>query len=110
MGPAKASLEATVRLLAAELGPEHKIRVNAISPGPIHTLSSRGIPGFGEMYKEAEKLAPLGRNVTIEEVGEVATFLASEAARGMTGQVVYVDGGVSVVGGGGGGGGGGGFL
>lgn len=106
MGPAKASLEATVRLLAAELGPEHNIRVNAISPGPIHTLSSRGIPGFVDMYKEAEKLAPLRRNVTVEEVGEVATFLASEGARGMTGQVVYVDGGVSVVGGGRGGGGG----
>jgi len=98
MGPAKASLEATVRLLAAELGPPpHQVRVNALSPGPISTLSARGIPGFGEMCKEAAARAPLRRNADLEDVGGAAVFMASDAARAITGQVLYVDGGLSVV-------------
>lgn len=98
MGPAKASLEATVRLLAAELGPPpHQIRVNALSPGPINTLSARGIPGFADMCKEAAAAAPLRRNADIEDVGGAAVFLASDAAKAITGQMLYVDGGLSVM-------------
>ncbi len=98
MGPAKASLEATVRLLAAELGPPpNQVRVNALSPGPIHTLSARGISGFGEMCKEAAARAPLRRNADLEDVGAAAVFLASDAAKAITGQVLYVDGGLSVM-------------
>ncbi|KAM3575931.1 hypothetical protein VYU27_002117 [Nannochloropsis oceanica] len=98
MGPAKASLEATVRLLAAELGPPpNQVRVNAVGPGPIHTLSARGIPGFGEMCKEAAARAPLRRNADLEDVGGAAVFLASDAAKAITGQVLYVDGGLNVM-------------
>lgn len=98
MGPAKASLEATVRLLAAELGPPpNQVRVNALSPGPISTLSARGIPGFGDMCKEAAAAAPLRRNADSEDVGGAAVFLASDAAKAITGQVLYVDGGLSVL-------------
>ena len=97
MGPAKASLEANVRFMAAELG-EEKIRVNAISAGPIKTLAAAGITGFRSMLSQAESASPLRRNVTIEDVGNAAAFLCSDLASGITGQVLYVDAGYSVVG------------
>ena len=97
MGLAKASLEANVRALAASLGPKG-IRVNAISSGPIKTLASSGISGFNDMLDYTERIAPLRRNVTIEEVGNAAAFLTSGMASGITGQVLYVDGGFSISG------------
>mmetsp|Transcript_28828 Transcript_28828/g.35072 ORF Transcript_28828/g.35072 Transcript_28828/m.35072 type:complete len:293 (+) Transcript_28828:50-928(+) len=99
MGPAKASLEAVVRGLALELGPEYGIRVNAVSSGPIKTLSARGIRGFTDMTTECELKSPLRRNVTADEVGEMVSFLAGKEARGITGQVFFVDAGYSIVGG-----------
>lgn len=99
MGLAKASLESSVRYLAANLGPQG-IRVNAISAGPIKTLAAAGIAGFGKILKFVEENAPLRRNVTIEDVGNAAAFLLSDLAAGVTGEVLYVDGGFSrVVGG-----------
>ena len=99
MGLAKASLEASVRYLAANLGPKG-IRVNAISAGPIKTLSAAGISGFGRILKFVEENAPLRRNVTLDQVGNAAAFLLSDLAAGITGEVVMVDGGFSrVVGG-----------
>jgi enoyl-[acyl-carrier protein] reductase I len=92
MGLAKASLEASVRYLAADLGPK-QIRVNGISAGPIKTLAASGIKGFSRMLEFNEQNAPLRRNVTIEEVGNVAAFLLSDLASGMTGEIVYVDAG-----------------
>jgi enoyl-[acyl-carrier protein] reductase I len=92
MGLAKASLEAAVRYLAADLGPKG-MRVNGISAGPIKTLAASGIKGFGKMLDYNEKAAPLRRNVTIEEVGNVAAFLLSDLASGMTGEITYVDAG-----------------
>lgn len=97
MGPAKASLEASVRYLAQALGPEG-IRVNAISAGPIRTLAAAGIADFRRFLEHAEQLAPLRRNVTADEVGDVAAFLCSDLARGITGEVTYVDAGFNVVG------------
>jgi len=97
MGPAKASLEANVRYMAAELGPEN-IRVNCISAGPIKTLAASGIKGFRNMLNLAEKVAPLKRLVTIEEVGNVAAFLVSDLASAVTGEIVYVDAGFSIIG------------
>lgn len=97
MGPAKASLEANVRYMAAELGP-HNIRVNAISAGPIKTLAAAGIRGFREMLSHAEKGSALQRNVTIEEVGNVAAFLCSDLASGVTGEILFVDGGFHMMG------------
>lgn len=97
MGPAKASLEANVRYMAAELGPE-KIRVNAISAGPIKTLAAAGIKGFRNMLSHAEKGSALRRNVSIEEVGNTAAFLSSDLASGITGQVLHVDAGFSIMG------------
>lgn len=97
MGPAKASLEANVRYLAADLGPE-RIRVNGVSAGPIRTLAASGIKGFREMLAYAEKGSALQRNVSIEEVGNVAAFLGSELASGITGQIVYVDAGFNIMG------------
>ncbi|TFJ85854.1 hypothetical protein NSK_002674 [Nannochloropsis salina CCMP1776] len=98
MGPAKASLEASVRLLAAELGPPpHQIRVNALSVGPMATLSARGIPGFNDMCRAAAAMAPLRRNADLEDVGGAAVFLASDAAKSVTGQVIFVDGGLSIM-------------
>ncbi len=93
MGLAKASLEASVRYLAASLGPRH-VRVNGISSGPIKTLAASGIKGFGKML-EASAHAPLGRNVTIDDVGNAAAFLLSDLASGITSEIVYVDGGFS---------------
>ena len=92
MGPAKASLEANVRFLAADLGPE-TIRVNAISAGPIKTLAAAGIGGVRNLLKHVELMSPLQRNITIEDVGNTAAFLCSDLAAGITGEVVYVDGG-----------------
>jgi enoyl-[acyl-carrier protein] reductase I len=97
MGLAKASLEASVRFLAADLGPLG-IRANAISAGPIKTLAAAGIPGFRKMLHHVEKVAPLRRNVTINDVGNAAAFLCSDLAAGVTGEVLYVDSGYSHVG------------
>lgn len=97
MGLAKASLEANVRYLAQSLGPEG-IRVNGISAGPIKTLAAAGIGDFRKIMGYYEKTAPLGRSVTIDEVGNVGAFLCSDLASGMTGEIVYVDGGFSTVG------------
>jgi enoyl-[acyl-carrier protein] reductase I len=97
MGLAKASLEANVRFLAADLGPEG-IRVNAISAGPIKTLSAAGIPGLRKMLSHVASTNPLRRNVSIEDVGNAAAFLCSDLAAGITGEVLYVDGGFHTVG------------
>jgi enoyl-[acyl-carrier protein] reductase I len=97
MGLAKASLEANVRFLAADLGPRG-IRVNAISAGPIKTLAAAGIPGFRKMLGRVAEVAPLRRNVTLEDVGNAAAFLCSDLAAGITGDVLYVDSGFSTVG------------
>ena len=97
MGPAKASLEANVRYMAAELGPEG-IRVNGISAGPIKTLAAAGIKGFRSMLSNAEKVSALKRNVSIDEVGNTAAFLSSDLASGITGQIVYVDAGFNIIG------------
>ena len=96
MGLAKASLEANVRYLAATLGPE-QIRVNAISAGPIKTLAAAGIAGFGKILGFVEKTAPLRRNVTIDEVGNVAAFFLSPLSSAITGEITYVDCGFSTV-------------
>jgi enoyl-[acyl-carrier protein] reductase I len=92
MGLAKASLEASVRYLAASLGPRG-IRVNGISAGPIKTLAAAGIAGFGKILKFVEEHAPLRRNVTTDDVGNAAVFLLSDLAAGVTGEVLYVDSG-----------------
>ncbi len=97
MGLAKASLEANVRFLAADLGPQN-IRVNAISAGPIKTLAAAGVGGFRRMLTTVAQVAPLRRNVTLEEVGNAAAFLCSDMASGITGEVLYVDNGFSTVG------------
>jgi enoyl-[acyl-carrier protein] reductase I len=97
MGLAKASLEANVRFLAADLGPQG-IRVNAISAGPIKTLAAAGVGGFRKMLGQVARIAPLRRNVSTEDVGNAAMFLCSDLARGVTGEVLYVDNGFSTVG------------
>ncbi len=97
MGLAKASLEANVRYLAQSLGPDG-IRVNAVSAGPIRTLAAAGIRGFKRMMDFYEKVVPLGRGVTIDEVGNVGAFLCSDLASGITGEVTYVDAGFNTVG------------
>ena len=97
MGLAKASLEANVRFLAADLGPEG-IRVNGISAGPIKTLAAAGIPGFRKMLSRVAEIAPLRRNVTLEDVGNAAAFLCSDLAAAITGEILYVDNGFSTVG------------
>jgi len=97
MGLAKASLEANVRFLAADLGPEG-IRVNGISAGPIKTLAAAGITGFRKMLNQVAQIAPLRRNVTLEDVGNAAAFLCSDLAAGITGEILYVDSGFSTVG------------
>ncbi len=97
MGVAKASLEANVRYMAQSLGGKG-IRVNGISAGPIRTLAAAGIRNFKKMLEHFEKVAPLGRAVTIEEVGNTAAFLSSDLASGITGEITYVDGGFNTVG------------
>jgi enoyl-[acyl-carrier protein] reductase I len=96
MGVAKAALEASVRYLANDLGPRN-IRVNAISAGPIRTLSASGIAGFRARHKRFAQLAPLGRNVTIDDVGKMAVWLCSDWAGAVTGEVLYVDAGLHQV-------------
>jgi enoyl-[acyl-carrier protein] reductase I len=97
MGLAKASLEANVRFLAADLG-AHGVRVNAISAGPIKTLSAAGIPGLRKMLSHVAATAPIKRNVTIDDVGNAAAFLCSDLAAGISGEILYVDGGYHTVG------------
>jgi enoyl-[acyl-carrier protein] reductase I len=97
MGIAKAALEASVRYLAADLGPKN-IRVNAISAGPIKTLAASGIGDFRYILRWNEYNSPLRRTVTTDEVGDTAAYLASDMARGMTGEILHVDAGYHVVG------------
>lgn len=97
MGLAKASLEANVRFMAFDLGADG-IRVNAISAGPIRTLAASGIKGMRKMLAHVSEAAPLKRNVTIEDVGNAASFLVSDLAAGVTGEVLYVDAGYNTVG------------
>ena len=97
MGVAKAALESSTRYLAYDLGPQ-KIRVNAISAGPIRTLAAAGVSGFRDMYKYFADIAPMRENITIEDVGNAAVFLASDLSQRITGEVLYVDGGFNVVG------------
>src|SRR5512139_993490 len=97
MGVAKAALESSTRYLAYDLGPQ-KIRVNAISAGPIRTLAAAGVGGFRDMYKHFAEVSPLQENVTIEDVGNAAVFLASDLSARITGEVLYVDSGFNVVG------------
>ena len=97
MGVAKAALEACVRYLAADLGPDG-VRVNAISAGPIRTLAASGIAGFKRMYGSFADVAPLRANITPEDVGRSAVYLASDLASAVTGETLYVDGGFSILG------------
>lgn len=97
MGIAKASLEANVRYLANSLGP-HGIRVNAISAGPIRTLAASGISDFRKMLDHVASNSPLRRAVTIEDVGNAGAFLSSDLARGITGEILYVDSGYNIMG------------
>ena len=97
MGLAKASLEANVRYMSHSLG-SNNIRVNAVSAGPIKTLAAAGISGFNEILKHVEDKAALKRNITLEEVANTALFLASDQSSGITGQVIYVDGGFNISG------------
>ncbi len=97
MGVAKAALECSVRYLAVDLG-ERGIRINAISAGPIKTLAAAGVAGFRDILHVIEEKSPLHRNVTIEDVGNTAVFLLSDMAKGITGEVVYVDSGYNILG------------
>ena len=98
MGVAKAALEATVRYLANDLGPSN-VRVNAISAGPIKTLAAAGgIAGFNQVLTVVKEVAPMGRNVDISEVGDVALFLGSRLSRAITGEIIYVDNGYHIMG------------
>ena len=96
MGVAKASLEANVKYLAYDLGPDN-IRVNAISAGPIRTLSGKGVGGFNTILKEIEERAPLRRNVHQEEVGKTAAYLLSDFSSGVTGENIHVDSGFHAI-------------
>ncbi|MFC0215571.1 enoyl-ACP reductase FabI [Paenibacillus chartarius] len=97
MGVAKAALEASVRYLAADLG-QYNIRVNGVSAGPIRTLAAKGIKDFNSILRQVEERAPLRRTTETAEVGDTAMFLLSPLARGITGEVIYVDGGFNIVG------------
>lgn len=97
MGVAKAALEASVRYLASELGPEG-IRVNAISAGPIRTLAAKGVKDFNSVLHVVEERAPLRRTTDPAEVGDTALFLCSDLSRGVTGEVIHVDSGFNIMG------------
>ena len=97
MGVAKASLDASMKYLANDLG-KHNIRVNAISAGPIRTLSAKGVGDFNQILQEIEERAPLRRPVTQEEVGDTAYYLMSDLSRGVTGEVIHVDSGFNIIG------------
>lgn len=97
MGVAKAALESSVRYLANNLGPQN-IRVNAVSAGPIKTLAASGVKGLRDSLSKVEQLAPLRRNVSIDDVGATSAFLSSPMSRGITGQIIYVDSGLSILG------------
>jgi enoyl-[acyl-carrier protein] reductase I len=97
MGVAKAALEATTRYLAADLGPRG-LRVNAISAGPIRTLSAAGVSGFKQLYREFSDMAPLRENISIDDIGGAAAWLSSELASKVTGEVLYVDSGYNILG------------
>jgi enoyl-[acyl-carrier protein] reductase I len=97
MGVAKAALEASVRYLAADLGPRG-IRVNAVSPGPISTLAARGIADFNEMLRAVAAKAPMRRNTDQAEVADTALFLLSSMGRGISGELIHVDGGYHIIG------------
>jgi enoyl-[acyl-carrier protein] reductase I len=97
MGVAKAALEASVRYLAADLGPDG-VRVNAISAGPVRTLAASGIAGFKRIYRGFAEVAPLRANITPEDVGRTAVYLASDLSSAVTGETLYVDGGFNIMG------------
>ncbi len=97
MGVAKAALEASVRYLAYDLGPQ-EVRVNAISAGPVRTVAARSIAGFGDMYSEAGRLSMMNRNITADEVGQMAFALLSPMGGGVTGETLYVDAGFNAIG------------
>lgn len=97
MGVAKAALESSVRYLADDLGPDG-IRVNSISAGPIRTLAASGVPGLKGFLKDVEEKAPMRRNVTTEDVGGAAVFLSSSLGNGVTGEILYVDSGLNIMG------------
>ncbi|MEI3607046.1 enoyl-ACP reductase FabI [Pseudogracilibacillus sp. SE30717A] len=97
MGVAKASLEASVRYLAEDIG-KNEIRVNAISAGPIRTLSAKGVSGLNEIHSVIEEKAPLRRNIDQDQVGDATMFLLSDLARGITGEVIHVDSGYHIMG------------
>lgn len=96
MGPVKAALESLVRYLATEMGPRN-CRVHAVSPGPVPTRAASGLADFDELMAKAVRRSPLGRLVTLEEIGQLSAFLISDASSGMTGQTLYVDGGYHIV-------------
>ena len=97
MGPVKAALEASVRYLAADLGPR-RIRVNALSTGPVKTRAASGLSHFDDLMEKAAQRAPLHQLVTIEQIGEAATFLLSDKARYISGQTIYIDAGYNTLG------------
>jgi enoyl-[acyl-carrier protein] reductase I len=97
MGVAKAALEASVRYLASDLGPSG-IKVNAISAGPIKTLSAKGVKNFGSILDTVEEKAPLRRNITAEDVGKSALYLLSDLSSGVTGEIIHVDSGYHIMG------------
>lgn len=97
MGIAKAALDSTVRYLAYDLGPQG-IRVNCVSPGPVRTISASAIPDLGKMLDHFQNVAPLRRNITAEEVGDVCAFMVSDMSRGISGQQIHVDSGYSIMG------------
>ena len=97
VGVSKAALEACVRYLAVDLGPDG-IRVNAISAGPIRTLAASGVSGFKTLHRKFQEITPTRRPVTIEDCGDAARYLCSNLSRGVTGEVIYVDGGYNIIG------------
>lgn len=98
MGVAKAALEASTRYLASEMG-ERGIKVNSISAGPVKTLAASGVSGFRDMLSQVEEIAPMRKNITPDDVGGTAVYLASSLSNGVTGQIIYVDSGLSILGG-----------